>query len=97
MNREYPANGVLIKGQSEHQVDLLGNAGRPYRGLRFFISTMASMTSLLGPRAPGFLPPWDKYSSRYLRSAHRRKPDRKILLIPTIIVFHDVERRMVHG
>ena len=27
MNREYPANSVLIQVQSERQVDLLGNAG----------------------------------------------------------------------
>jgi hypothetical protein len=41
--------------------------GQPYRGLRFFISTMASMTPLLGPLGPGFLPPRGEYSSRYLR------------------------------
>ena len=27
MNREYTTNCVLIQGQSERQVDLLGNAG----------------------------------------------------------------------
>ena len=27
MHREYLANGVLIKGHTERQVDLLGNAG----------------------------------------------------------------------
>jgi len=40
----------------------------PYRGLRRFISTMASMTSLEGPFGPGFLPPPGEYSSRYFRS-----------------------------
>jgi hypothetical protein len=38
--------------------------GHPYRGLRFFISTM---TSLRGPLGPGFLPPRGEYSSRYFR------------------------------
>ena len=41
--------------------------GQPYRGLRRFIVTMASMISLDGPFGPGFLPPLGEYSSRYFR------------------------------
>ena len=35
MNREYPANSVLIQGQSERQVDLLGNAGTTVSWIAF--------------------------------------------------------------
>ena len=67
MSGEYSAHNILVEFQAIGQVDLLGNAGQPYRGLRFFISTMASMTSLLDPLGPGFLPPRGEYSSQYFR------------------------------
>jgi hypothetical protein len=41
--------------------------GQPNRGLRWFISAIAQMTSLDGPLAPGFLLSRAEYRSRYFR------------------------------
>src|SRR5439155_16609341 len=64
---ENPSNHVFVDGDVESQANLLSNFGQPQVGLRCFIWTTASRSSLLGPFGPGLPLRWDEKSRRYFR------------------------------
>jgi len=53
MNAQDTANNILVDFNAASQRDLLAIRGQPQLGLRRFISTTASMSSLFGPFGPG--------------------------------------------
>ncbi|MFT5484845.1 MAG: hypothetical protein ACI9GW_003513 [Halieaceae bacterium] len=57
----------LSSSKSKTKLSCWAIRGQPYRGLRRFISTMASMTSFGGPVGPRFLLQLGEYKSRYFR------------------------------
>jgi hypothetical protein len=67
MAGENPANNVFVDVDVKRQGQLVRNRGQPQVGLRCFIWTTASMTSLLGPFGPGLPLRVDEKSRRYFR------------------------------
>jgi hypothetical protein len=57
----------LSMGMSKAKAICGAMRGQPQAGLRCFIGTTTSMSSLLGPFGPGLPPHWDEKSSRYFR------------------------------
>jgi hypothetical protein len=63
---EHPAHDVLVDLDTEYKVDLLRGAPVPNRGFRRFISTIAAISSGLGPFGDASCRPAARYSRAIL-------------------------------
>ena len=69
---EYTSHNILVDLDTEYEGDLLSDAPAAKHGFRRFISTIAAISSGLGPFGPGFRRCLGAKSKRYLRFTKAR-------------------------